>query len=260
MTFLKTKIINKLNNLFRVMRGKTGYVLLRIVVFLEKKLLKIIAILRNHPLPAPWINLKRGQNKLSSGQGRSSLNRVDTLISNIPTGCKTVVDIGANNCFFSIALSERGMHSICYEPDIEFLKVAFNSFYTTGKNIAISPMAINSKNVGMVPKADIFLVLSVAQRWLHFGGIKEFNYILSELVKKTNRIMFFEIPNPIDSNKEKKYLNFLGSNRNDFDQSIFKMFKEFGASDIVKIVNEGTDHNDDLRRDIYLVKMKNIND
>ena len=246
-------VLKKLSDYFQNSKMLAGAILLISVTYVYNKFLFLIIKLRCHPLPAPWLGISEGQNKLSVGQGRSSARKLDAILGLLPAGTSTIVDIGANNCFFSISLAKQGVHSFCYEPDIEFLRIAFASIDQGVKHISISSMAIDRETVKLVPQVDVMLLLSVAQRWLHTGGADEMKLILAELLMKTNKVIFFELPNMVESKKEAKYLQFLGTTVADFDENIKQLFLSIGASQVQKIGQYESDHNNDLKRDLFAI-------
>ncbi|MDR1185708.1 MAG: hypothetical protein LBK67_13080 [Coriobacteriales bacterium] len=212
------------------------------------------AILKGFPLPLPEIGIHKGGIVISAGEGLMSFERWRLIQSSLPKNCRTAIDIGSNNGFFTLRLANEGIFAIGFEPDTELLQLAVvAACRNQEKLVAFSSLAITPDNVCSLPSVDITLMLSVAQRWVHQYGRDGMEKIIKEIWSKTERTMFFEIPNPVQSTKESKWLDFLGETEEKVEESIEYLLRDIGAEKIELLGYLPTDFRPDEKRHLFVV-------
>lgn len=211
------------------------------------------ARLKGLPLPLPELGIQNGGVEFSAGKGISSFEKWGLIRSALPEGVKTALDIGANNGFFSLRLANEGVFTVGFEPDTELLHLGVvAACKSQACPIAFSPMPITLENVIDLPRADVTLVLSVAQRWVHIYGQDGMMKILHEIWAKTERAMFFELPNPVQSSKESKWLSFLGNTEEEMEPAIVNLLAQIGATNVKLLGYLPTDFRPDERRHLFI--------
>lgn len=173
-------------------------------------------------IPLPELGLIRG-NPVTSGKGLGSSEKWQIMDSLIPHGAETALDIGCNNGFFTLRLAKRGIFTIGVDPDMDLIRLAQLAAFETNQGLAaFSLLAVDQKNISLLPEVDVTLVLSVAHRWVRNYGRSAADAIVATLWEKTRKIMFFETPDPCQNIKEAPFLFYMGRTESECEHFVLK--------------------------------------
>lgn len=173
--------------------------------------LRLQARLSGLLLPVPQLEISRGHPG-SHGRGTATIQRWAAVEAELPAGPGFAVDVGSHAGFFSLALATRGYHVLGYEPDLRLVRIATAAAARSNSaSVAFMPVALDPHNVTRVPAADVMLVMSVLHRWAELSGFDAALGMLATLWKRTRRVLFFELPNPVENRTVRPFLPDLGA-------------------------------------------------
>lgn len=208
-------------------------------------------------IPLPELGLTRG-NPVTAGKGSGSFKKWQIMNSLIPHGVKTALDIGCNNGFFTLRLAQRGIFTIGVDPDMDLIRLAQLATIETKQGLAaLSLLAVDQKNVSLLPEADVTLVLSVAHRWVRNYGRSAADAIVAALWKKTRKIMFFETPDPCQNTKEAPFLFYMGRTESECENFVLKWLGLFENAKVSFLGALPTDFRPGEKRRLFAVQRTN---
>jgi hypothetical protein len=243
----------RFKTIFFVVRHRLASLLGKMVFPILDSIRILHARVKGLPLPLPELGIQNGGVDFSAGRGVSSYEKWKLIQSALPAGCVTAVDIGANNGFFSMRLANEGVFTIAFEPDIELLQLGVVAACKNQKYpLAFSAMPVTLENAFRLPKVDVTLVLSVAQRWVHLYGQEGMKKIMEQVWEKTGKAMFFELPNPVQSTKEANWLSFLGESEEEMQPAITNLLAQIGASNVILLGYLPTDFRPNEKRHLFV--------
>jgi hypothetical protein len=143
---------------------------------------------------------------------QSSAQRWD-LIDDQLDGVQTALDIGCNAGYFSFKLAVRGVFVHAFEPLQELAEVVWvaGRHAAGGERIALSRLMVDKDTIHLLPRVDCVLLMSVMHYWVEAYGWPAAWQMLAEIWSRAERVMFFEIPNPVQNSKMSKPLSMMGS-------------------------------------------------
>lgn len=216
----------------------------------------IIALTRLSPynVPLPELGLTRG-NPVTAGKGLGSSKKWQIINSLIPHGVKTALDIGCNNGFFTLRLAQRGIFTIGVDPDMDLIRLAQLAAFETNQGLAaFSLLAVDQKNISLLPDVDVTLVLSVAHRWVRNYGRSHADTILATLWEKTRKIMFFETPDPCQNTKEAPFLSYMGKTESECENFVLQWLGSLENAKVSFLGALPTDFRPEEKRRLFAVK------
>jgi O-antigen chain-terminating methyltransferase len=105
----------------------------------------------------------------------------------------SAMDIGCNNGFFTFNLAQLGYVSLGIESERSLYHVCNLVKEINACNSAIFLNAKLEDVITQLPKVDVTVFLSLFHHLVRLHGIDHASEILSQLLSKTNRVMFFEM-------------------------------------------------------------------
>ena len=249
------KILYKLiNKIIFLVNPYYPRLLRKITYFLYRKLIVHAGFAEGLQVPLPQLG-KNFNNPHTSGKGKTSFDKWNLIAQSLSKDCKTAVDIGSFHGFFSLKLGETGIKTIGYEPLEDLFRLSVEaSLYSKIKNVSFFNKAIDQSNIDELEKSDIYLVMSVLQRWDEIYGNKIANEMLHKIWEKTKKYLFFEYPNPVSSTKMNKILSYLGTSEDECQKNIKRMLQELKNSEVTLLGYLPTDFRPDEKRHFFLVK------
>lgn len=245
----KNKILYFINTYYSKFVRKVTY-------YTYKKLIIHAGSAEGLSVPLPQLG-KNFSNQRTNGKGKTSFLKWKLIYENLSKDCKTAVDIGSFHGFFSLKLGESGIKTIGYEPLEDLFRLSVEASITSKiNNVSFFNKAIDYSNIDQLEKSDVYLVMSVLQRWDVIYGNETANIMLNKIWKKTNKLLFFEYPNPISSTKMKNTLSFLGSSEVECEKNIKKMLEKLDNSEVKLLGYLPTDFRPEEKRHLFLVKKK----
>lgn len=166
------------------------------------------------------------------GQAAAEL-KLAKIVETLPSTVKTAVDVGANTGFFSIALAKRGIFTHAFEPNHDLYSAMFSVVHQCSLNtISLSMLKVTKETRKLLPSADCVLILSVMHYWVEEYGWDGAIDVLSDLWKRTNQVLYFEIPNPVSNTKMENILTKMGSTPEECQLFIFDMLNRLPKSSV----------------------------
>ena len=250
------KIYNKI--IFLVNPHYPRY-LRKVTYYLYRKLIIHAGFAEGLQIPLPQIG-KNFNNPYTSGKGKTSFEKWNLISKNLSEDCKTAVDIGSFHGFFSLKLGESGIKTIGYEPLEDLFRLSVEASITSKiNNVSFFNKGIDQSNIDELETSDVYLVMSVLQRWDEIYGNKVANEMLNKIWEKTNKYLFFEYPNPVSSTKMSKILSYLGSSEDECEENIKKMLQNLKNSEVKLLGYLPTDFRPEEKRHLFLIKKNTSN-
>jgi len=139
--------------------------------------------------PMPWFGRATA---LRSEGTLSRFSAIERALDERQISKGVVLDIGSHFGFFSLKLAEKGFFVYGVESVRE--RVFFSFLGAHRLKYGFSPIALNidRSNVRWLPHADITLCLSIWHHWVRHFGLDGATEILSAIVERTRRVMFFD--------------------------------------------------------------------
>jgi hypothetical protein len=137
--------------------------------------------------PMPWIGLTTRK------RNESTLQRWQTIESNLGIDSGTAMDIGSNLGHFVLRLAEKGFYGIGIDMAYGNIKIAqYAQRKAAIENAAFSTMSVTPHNVQVLPAVDVLIFFSVWHHWIRAYGHQQSLDMLQVLWDKTRHVMFFE--------------------------------------------------------------------
>jgi len=137
--------------------------------------------------PLPWIGINNSRRTQGTIERWDKMDQY--LISN-----SSVLDIGCDVGYFVFKSAEKGCLAWGVDDNI-FSNLIAN--YAKNKiklsNSQFFLQRIDDKNVNLLPRFDYIIFLSVFHHWCKEYGFDGASKMLSDLIKKTNKGLFFEM-------------------------------------------------------------------
>jgi len=131
---------------------------------------------------------------LSGSEGmRSCTDRLEVIKKNI-RDAELCLDVGCNTGFFSYEISKMGIFTIGLESELKNVIVAGSQY--CGPNIIYKQYNLDKASVGMLPRADVVLFLSVFHHLVKYYGKDDALFVLKKLASKCSKQFFFETGQP----------------------------------------------------------------
>lgn len=140
--------------------------------------------------PLPWVGINNAQIR-----GEATYDRWEAIKPAIPSNAATLKDVGCCVGFFCHKASEElKLFSIGIDSDSRFIRIArhvANSKFNSSDETFLE-LAINPRNVSLIPDTDITILFSVWHHWVYDFGLDSATQMLKETWRSTNMVLFFE--------------------------------------------------------------------
>lgn len=139
-----------------------------------------------HPLP--WLG--RG----SSGRAEGTVARWRAIATRLDgLEARSALDVGCQAGYFALSLGERGIPTLGVDSDARSLRIArFAGRRARARNVGWLDLHVDETTVGLLPGADVVLLLSVWHHWVRGFGLEGADALLGALWERTGRVLFFE--------------------------------------------------------------------
>jgi SAM-dependent methyltransferase len=106
---------------------------------------------------------------------------------------RTAVDVGSNSGWFLFKLADQGISAVGVEGDVRLVRMTLFARKRVGAtNVNVLVMHLDPRNVGLLPRADGVLFLSVWHHFVRDYGLDEAGKMLTTLWAGTRKVLFFE--------------------------------------------------------------------
>lgn len=110
---------------------------------------------------------------------------------------RSAVDIGANVGYFSLALASLGIPTVAVERDPASVRtLLFAARRSNARNVGVLALDVDPATVGLIPRADCVLFLSLWHHLARRHGLEHATEMLKAIWDRTERVLFFESPRP----------------------------------------------------------------
>jgi len=112
----------------------------------------------------------------------------------------SVLDIGCNEGYFSLRLAAEGFWVTGIDGSPDYIGIAnFLQLKFAVNKLAFYELTIDKDILNQLPTYEITIFMSVFQKWCSQYGYDASLDMLKSVWSKTNRIMFFEMPDSLES-------------------------------------------------------------
>lgn len=178
-------------------------------------------------------------------------------IKNLGTKDKySVLDVGCNNGYFVFDLAKEGNFCIGIDAFPVFLDVGkFIIDRQKIKSVGLVDMFVSPHNVDAFPDVDILIFLSVFQKLAKQYGFHDTSSILIKLWQKTKLMMFFEMPDSLETVEIfKEDLPVMGNTKTECNKFIESFLKKLLGPKEIKILGEFEMEYRQEKRTLFLLK------
>jgi len=170
---------------------------------------------------------------------QSTVEKFDKIRSCMPgilgagTGA-SVLDLGCNEGYFSLRLASEGFWVTGIDPDPFVINVAkFLQQKYSVNTASFNQVMADAETLKSLPRYDMVLFLSVFQKWCGQHGFDEAREMLSALWGKTDRVMFFEMPDSLETVEDfREALPEMGQTKDECREYIVKMLQSLDSSSV----------------------------
>jgi len=147
----------------------------------------------------------------------------------------SVLDLGCNEGYFSLRLASDGFWVNGVDPDPSVINVAkFLQHKYSVNTASFNEVMADQDTLITLPSFDIVLFLSVFQKWCGQYDYDVAREMLSVLWKKTNRVMFFEMPDSLETVEDfKQALPRMGDTKEECRQFILEMLQTLESCSVL---------------------------
>ena len=205
----------------------------------------------------PSIALSYRGDVKDSVQGSAAFVKAELIEKNLPRDVITISDIGGNNGFFSSYFARKNKVIYCFEPDVGHLQRAFFEAVDIPRGngfMSVSPMGIDENTVKNLPQVDATLLLSVLHYWVEAVGWEGAELLLREIWSKTNKVLFFELPNPVSNSKLKFILSAMGGTEKECELYLVNLLSRLPGATVEVLGYLSTDFRPNEKRHIFAVR------
>ena len=141
----------------------------------------------------PW-TYQPSTNDDSARRASGTWSRWQPILAAVrEAGAETAVDIGCNGGWFVVQLAKSGVASLGVDGDPRFVRtlmheIARNRLPSAGATY----LRVTPQTVGLLPRADAVLFLSVWHHIVHNDGQAAGDEVLRGLWARTGKVLFFE--------------------------------------------------------------------
>lgn len=168
----------------------------------------------------------------------------------------SVLDVGCNNGYFVFEMAKEGNFCIGIDGFPVFLDVGrFILDRQRIKSVGLVEMFVSPHNVDAFPDVDILLFLSVFQKLAKQYSFQEASNILVKLWHKTKFMMFFEMPDSLETVEIfKENLPEMGSTKTECNKFIKIFLTNLLMPKEIKILGEFEMEYRQEKRTLFLLK------
>lgn len=204
-----------------------------------------------------YLPILHGGNACRSDASKARLQIIKREIASLGLKDKYgILDIGCNNGYFVFDLAREG--NFCIGID------GFPGFLDEGrflvdcqriKSVGLIEMFVSPDNIEAFPDMDIIIFLSVLQKLAKQYGFQDSTDILVNLWQKTRIMMFFEMPDSLESvDIFKEYLPEMGSTKDECNKFIETLLNKLLNPKEIKILGEFEMEYRQEKRTLFLLK------
>ena len=161
----------------------------------------------------------------------------------------SVLDLGCNEGYFALRLASEGYWVSGIDADPGYLRVAnfLQRRYSINRASFYQLMA-NKEDLLRLPTFDVVIFMSVFQKWCSQYGFEEAFNMLKVLWHKTDRVMFFEMPDSLESEEFfKDSMPTMGETKEECRAYIKNTLDSLGSCSVTWIADNHMDYRPEQR-------------
>ncbi len=161
----------------------------------------------------------------------------------------SVLDLGCNEGYFALRLASEGYWVTGIDADAGYLRVAkfLQQRYLVNR-ASFYQLTANKEDLLSLPTFDVVIFMSVFQKWCSQYEFGEAFDMLRVLWQKTNRIMFFEMPDSLESEEFfKDSMPSMGETKEECREYIKNMLESIGSCSVTWIADNPMDYRPEQR-------------
>lgn len=208
-----------------------------------------VRVFKKTELYQPSYNPKKNWLYQQSLDQRSSDDRLQSIIKNLPESPGAYLDVGSQLGYFVLKISEEGFLSTGVEVNPVSYSYASSLMRLNDiKNASFLNFSLDIDTVSSLPDYDVISILSVYHHMVYFMGKDDADTALRILISKCKKTFFFET----GEFEEKGFywtegLSFMGPNSSD---GLMSFLKDFGFSS-VEVIGQNPTHLTDHKRTLF---------
>ncbi|MFE9650476.1 hypothetical protein ACFYO0_41565 [Streptomyces sp. NPDC006365] len=138
--------------------------------------------------PVPGLPVRKAKRAVGTGSRWAAMEPVIERL-----GVKSAMDVGANAGYFPIKLASRGIPAVALESDPKNVRTTTTAVRRNQLgNVAVMALELRPETVGLLPKTDCTLLLSLWHHLVRGQGLDTATHLLRELWARTGKVMFFD--------------------------------------------------------------------
>ena len=161
----------------------------------------------------------------------------------------SILDLGCNEGYFSLRLASEGFWVTGIDGSPDYLNVArFLQQKFAVNGISFYELLADKETISKLPIFDVVLFMSVFQKWCSQYGFLEAREMLSLLWSKTNRVMFFEMSDSLESAESMKdAVPYMGESKDECREYIDSMLGTLGSCSVTWLADYDMDYRRESR-------------
>jgi SAM-dependent methyltransferase len=194
-----------------------------------------------------------------SMRSNSSINKYDQIRASISQTLgerpqASVLDLGCNEGYFSLRLASEGFWVTGIDGGSNYVNVAkFLQQRFSVNGASFYELLADKETITRLPTFDVVLFLSVFQKWCFQYGFPEAGEMLSQLWDRTNRVMFFEMSDSLESEESiKGVIPYMGETKDQCRDYIIGMLRTLNSSSVAWLADYDMDYRQE-RRGLFAV-------
>ena len=166
----------------------------------------------------------------------------------------SILDLGCNEGYFTLRLASEGFWVCGIDADPGYLRVArFLQQKYSVHGASFYQLTANKDTILRLPTFDVVIFMSVFQKWCSQFGFSEAFSMLSTLWQRTKRIMFFEMPDSLESaDSFKTVLPHMGETKEECRDYIKNTLGGLGSCSVTWIADNDMDYRPE-RRSLFAI-------
>jgi SAM-dependent methyltransferase len=147
------------------------------------------------------LGLKKPRLPYQAKRTEGTDKRWDMIVTNLSSADRNLLDLGCNVGVLTRRAADAGLLALGVDVDASLIQKA-KSRHRRIPNLSFMCLELNPENIKDLPGFDVTLCLSVHHYWARHYGLEKSWEMMSTLVAKTQRKLFFE-----PASIRKKYWN-----------------------------------------------------
>jgi SAM-dependent methyltransferase len=137
------------------------------------------------------LGLKKPRLPYQVDRAEGTDKRWEIILSNIRSGDRNLLDLGCNLGLLARRAADAGLLTLGVDVDAKLIRKA-RSRHRHIPNLSFMYLELNPETIKDLPEFDITLCLSVHHYWARHYGLEKSWEMMSTLLAKTRRRLFFE--------------------------------------------------------------------